>query len=210
MKPEIIHEVVAGTPHMELDQARHIYDHFQIYRPSRVLELGFAHGVSTCYLAGALEDVGGESIVTIDRTYALQRDPNIIELLERCKLSHMVDVVLTETSYTWELLRFIRDPSPPLFDFVYVDGAHLWDVDGFAFFLADRLLRRGGWILFDDLDWKIDDSPSMGNVPWVRALPEEQRTAKQICLVYDLLVQTHERYGDFKDDGAWGWAHKLI
>jgi hypothetical protein len=28
-----------------------------------------------------------------------------------------------------------------------------WTIDGFPFFLVDKLLRDGGWILFDDFDW---------------------------------------------------------
>lgn len=209
MKPGQIQEAVAGVPHMSLAQANRIYEHFQSNRPSRVLELGFAHGVSTCYMAGALEDVGGDSVVTIDRAYALRREPHINQLLERCGLAHMVQVILTETSYNWELMRFLQGPLLPKFDFVYIDGAHLWEVDGFAFLLVDRLLAPGGWILFDDLNWALDDSPSMRDAEWVRALPEKQRKAKQVRLVYDLLVRTHEQYGEFEDDGSWGWARKL-
>ena len=28
-----------------------------------------------------------------------------------------------------------------------------WDTDGPSLFLVDRLLRPGGWIVFDDIEW---------------------------------------------------------
>jgi len=208
MRLEEVATLVEGVLHMSVAQARQIYDHFGIYRPASVLELGFAHGVSTCYLAGALQEVGGESVTTIDIVSALKRQPDIHTLLGRCGLEHLVDVRTHPTSYTWELMGMLEAEPHPEFDFVYVDGAHLWDVDGFAFFLVDRLLAPGGWILFDDLDWTLARSPSMAEVDWVRRLPAEQRETKQVRKVFELLVRSHENYGEFRDEAGWGWARK--
>jgi hypothetical protein len=41
-------------------------------------------------------------------------------------------------------------------DFVYLDGAKNWTMDGLAFFLVDKLLNRDGWILFDDYSFTYD------------------------------------------------------
>jgi predicted O-methyltransferase YrrM len=208
MRLEDVHGKVADTPHMTPAQAAKIYQHFAKYRPRDVLELGFAHGVSSCYMAGALEESGGGHLTTIDRGSAERRQPNIYELLEGCGLTHLVTVALTETSYTWELMAYLEAGPQPRFDFVYVDGAHLWDVDGFAFFLLDRLLEPGGWVLFDDLNWTLDTSPSLKDAEWVLRLPSHQRTTPQIRKVYELLVRTHELYGEFRDEEGWGWARK--
>ena len=50
-----VREVVESTPVMILRQAETITAHVLQQRPSSVLERGFHHGVSTCYLAVTLD-----------------------------------------------------------------------------------------------------------------------------------------------------------
>lgn len=202
-----VHALVDGVPHMTRRQAQTVYDFLLKTRPTRVLELGFAHGVSACVFAAAMEETGGH-VTTIDRISARDRDPNIWELLDRTGLADRVTVVVEETSYTWALMRFLEQKPRPRFDFVYIDGAHLWDVDGFAFSLVDQLLEPGGWILFDDLDWSLAGSPTMSKLPEVLALPEVQQRTAQVRKVFELLVKRHPGYGDFRDLDGWGWARK--
>jgi len=83
------------------------------------------------------------------------------------------------------------------FDFCYVDGAHSWFVDGFAFFLVDRLLMPGGRIIFDDLNWTYVRSPSLKNTEMVINMPQDERETPQVLKVYELLVKTHSSYSDF-------------
>jgi predicted O-methyltransferase YrrM len=208
MRFEEVHPLVDGVPHMTPQQARTVYDFLVKTRTTRVLELGFAHGVSTCIFAAAMEETGGR-VTTIDRVSARGREPNIEELLERTGQKERVKVIFEETSYTWALMRFLERNPMPRFDFVYIDGAHLWDVDGFAFSLVDQLLEPGGWILFDDLDWCLAGSPSMSALPEVQALPKIQQRTPQVRKVFELLVMRHPGYGDFRDVGGWGWARKL-
>ncbi len=102
-------------------------------------------------------------------------------------------------------MRQLRDGAGPSFDFCYLDGAHTWDVDGFAFLLLDRLMKPGGWVLFDDLDWSLAEDPDVKPGD----LPEEERLARQVRLVWDLLVVPHPNYGLLREDGMWGYAQKL-
>jgi hypothetical protein len=106
------------------------------------------------------------------------------------------------------LMRLLQEDATPRFDLCYLDGAHDWFVDGFAFFLVDRLLRPNGWIIFDDLDWAYATSPALGHSDRVRQMPEDERTTAQIRLVYDLLVKTHPDYHNFRDEGEWAFAQK--
>lgn len=202
-----VHALVDGIPHMTKDQGRTVHDFLLRKGSTRVLELGFAHGVSTCVFAAAMEETGGH-VTTIDRVSAQHREPNIYELLERTGLADRVTVVLEETSYTWALMRFLEQDPMPRFDFVYVDGAHSWDVDGFAFYLVDQLLEPGGWILFDDLNWCLAGSPTMSALPEVLALPEIQQRTRQVRKVFRLLVRRHPNYDRFRDADNWGWARK--
>ena len=48
----------------------------------------------------------------------------------------------------------------PVYDFVYLDGAKHWTIDGLAVVLVEKLLRPGGWLLMDDLGWTYADDPA--------------------------------------------------
>ena len=213
MRFDDVAERVQGVPHMTRTQGRLIHDFVLAERPRDILELGFAHGVSACYMAAALEELGEGRIVTIDNVSARQRGPGIDELLERTGLGRYVEAVYAANTYTWELMKLIerntRDGRcEPAFDFCYIDGAHAWEPDGLAFFLVDKLLRPGGWILFDDMDWSYESS-SLRDTDFVRAMPADQQTTAQVRQVYSLLVLQHPAYGDFRvTDDNWGWARK--
>jgi predicted O-methyltransferase YrrM len=211
LKFELVDAAVAGTQFMTSRQGRAVYDLIVQQKLGRVLELGFAHGKSTCYLAAAADELGGDAhVVTIDRAGVLKREPNIHELLDRCGLRARVTPVVADTSYTWELMTLLdRDPRPR-FDFAYIDAGHTWDVTGFGFFLVDLLLAPGGWMIFDDLDWTYASSPSMRDRPDVRRLPEDQRTTPQVRKVFELLVRDHPGYVEAYEKAGWGWARKAL
>ncbi|MFK8022521.1 MAG: class I SAM-dependent methyltransferase [Ilumatobacter sp.] len=205
---EAVADVVDGHPHMRRRAGRKVYDHIVSTKAHRVLELGAFHGVSTCYLAAAVDELGSGHVTTMDRVESEQLDPNVFQLLERTDLRDHVDVVLAQRSFTWELKRLLEREERPQYDFVFLDGGHVWDVTGFAFFLVDQLLAPGGWLLFDDLKWSYATSPSLKDLDDTMAIPEEERTAQQVRAVFDVLVARH---GDYTTelDGNWGWAQKL-
>ena len=58
-------------------------------------------------------------------------------------------------SYNWPLALLIRDNPGPIFDYVFLDGAHTYAVDALTFFLCDRLLKVGGYADFDDYGWRL-------------------------------------------------------
>jgi predicted O-methyltransferase YrrM len=103
----------------------------------------------------------------------------------------------TLDSYNWSLMKLLQQHDQPMFDYIFLDGAHTWNVDALTFFLADRLLKTGGHLDFDDYDWSIGSSPSLNPkvYPRTRKLyTEEQIAEKQVKLIVDLLVKTNPRY----------------
>ena len=72
----------------------------------------------------------------------------------------------------------------------------------------EKLLKPGGWVLFDDLRWSYASSPSMSKLDWVKELPEEVRTSQQIGAVFELLVRQQGNFWDLRREGSWGWARK--
>ena len=217
MKFEQAREALAGIPYIRPRAARHLYQFILDAGVSEILELGFAHGTSACYMAAALDERGTGSMLTIDRPAARDLEPNIEALLERLALSRYVEALYAPVSYTWELMKIIQRHTVdgrcrPQFDFCFIDGAHTWEADGLAFFLVDKLLKPGGWVLFDDLGWRMSDDPRMLAYPSTLALPREVRDTPQVARIFELLVSQHPGYTDLRvDEGlgrAWGWARK--
>lgn len=203
-----VQAVVQGLPNMRLSQADRMRALIHDNRLADVLELGVCHGVSTCYIAAALEAQGKGSITSIDVPSARDNQPNALELLERCGLSHRATVHYEPGGYLWKLMEMLEEDPTPRFDLCYLDGAHEWAIDGFAFFLVDRLLRPGGWIVFDDLDWTIDGSKTVRDHPHHASKPLAERQAPQVRKVFDLLVRTHPSYDNLSVGGQWGYARK--
>jgi predicted O-methyltransferase YrrM len=213
MQFDAVKAIVDGVPNMTAEQGKIVYDFLLKIGAKNVLELGFAHGTGSCYMAAALQETGGK-LLTIDRREAHDRKPSQAEQLAKCGLAGMVTPVFAHTSYTWELMKLIEQHTTdgkcePFLDFVYIDGAHLWEPDGLAFFLVDKLLKVNGWILFDDLYWSLASSPSIKDADWVKALAQDEQDAPQVLRVFDLLVRQHPSYGNIQIVDWWGWAQKI-
>lgn len=211
MNFEELAETLGDVPVMKPPQGRVLHDFVLTQGIERPLELGFAHGVSSCYLGSALRERGRGHLTTIDWQGARYRKPTILELLARTELEDWVTPVFANTSYNWELLRLLETEPRPTFDFCFIDGSHRWEPDGLAFFLVDKLLEPGSWILFDDLQWNIASSPTMSTASKFDHLSEEEKATAHVSKVFELLVGEHPSYDDLRidNDGNWGWARKV-
>jgi hypothetical protein len=103
--------IVDGLPHMRKLAGTRIYDHVLKHQLRRVLELGTYHGVSTCYLGAAVDEIDGH-VTTIDRLSALDLEPNVNDLLEGTGLTDRVTTIFAENSFTWELKRMLESAAP--------------------------------------------------------------------------------------------------
>lgn len=210
MKIDQVRNKVKGIPHMSYSQAEEMTAIIIENKFNNILELGFKHGVSTCYMAGALDELGRGRITTIDLVNARSAEPNIDSLLGDLGFDSFVTVFYEPTSYIWRLMKMLEEDPSPRFDFCYIDGAHNWFTDGFAFFLVDRLLNPGGLIVFDDIDWTYNQSPTMKNTDIVRNMPADEKTAPHIRKVYEILVKAHPAYDNFLVKDDWAHARKML
>lgn len=100
-------------------------------------------------------------------------------------------------SYNWSLMTLMKNHLQPLFDYVFLDGMHTWDIDGFAFLLIDKMLKPGGYIDFDDYNWTLNNSPTLSPsvFPLTKQLyTDEQINTSQVKLIVDLLVKDSGNY----------------
>ncbi len=103
-------------------------------------------------------------------------------------------------SYCWKLMDFVRQ-GQPVFDYIYIDGAHDLTIDGFAFMLVDRLLQPNGYIEFDDYDWTFGGSNIMRRYPeTAKWYTQKQIDTPQIAMIVDSLVRTDPRYTEIMKD----------
>jgi predicted O-methyltransferase YrrM len=206
MHPLRIKEITGDLPHMRLDQGIVMYNLITSYQLRRVLELGFLHGVSSLYIAGAVEEVDGK-LITIDRDTALTLSPNIQDLADRAGLSERITIIANRWSYTYHLMELLDRGQFATFDLVYIDAGHNWDTTGFAVSLTAHLLKPRGWLILDDLDWTIEESlrrNPLRKVPQLRAPADLPGVRK----AFELLVKRDNRYSEVFEDRGWGFARR--
>ncbi len=221
MRYEDVAEAVKDVKWMTQRKGRFIYDHVLETGARDLLEIGTFHGVSAAYMAAALEAEGGDGhLTTVDHESTSSLDPRPEELIERLGLSHRVTVIrVPDSSYDWWLMQRVEEQSDehgnvtPLYDFCFLDGGHHYIVDGLAAMLVEKLLRPGGWLVMDDLEWTHEmDGPGAGpeSDSGMHPQSEEERKAPHMRSIYDLVVRQHPAFAEFRDlEGfEWGWAQK--
>lgn len=217
MQFDEVARAVEGVPYMTPTLGRRVYDHIRRTRPAEVLELGTAHGVGAAYMAAALAANGAGHLTTVDHGGAAF-DPPPEQVLARAGLSDPVTIVRAHSSYDWwlaEELRRVSDANgnaKPYLDFCYLDGSKNLSVDGLAVVLVERLLRPGGWLLMDDLEWTYESNmwaAPVGDGRPFGPLSEAERKEPQLLAVFDLVVRQSPSFTQVVREDAWyGWARK--
>ena len=129
---------------------------------SSILEIGCYEGRGTCWmLENMLSDTG--TIICIDPFMGVdngQADPTVRDSVLESRFNHNVNLskkstqtvsVIPTVSYT-SLATLIS--SGAQFDFIYVDGSHSADEVLADAVMAFGLLKKNGYMIFDDYLWK--------------------------------------------------------
>lgn len=209
MEPLDVKERVGDLPWMALEQAVFLTNHLRRNQLSRCLEIGTMHGVSTSYIAAAIQPMNG-SLTTIDLPWTENLNPSVETLLGDLNLSNTVTVLRekAQAGAGWVMMEWLEQSDPPVIDFCYIDANHSWDCTGFLFFLVDRFLRPGGWLLFDDIKYYTIAKSTHQDTPWAKKLTEKERTTCQVGKVWNLLVKQHTNYCNFQERENWGLCQK--
>ena len=120
-------------------------------RPTRVLEVGMAYGISSLAILAALQEAGGEGrLLSIDpHQRQIWRDGGR-KTVERSGLGHRHELI--EDFDYLVLPRLIEQQCR--FDLAYIDGHHSFDYVMLDFFFVDLALEVGGVVGFNDCGWK--------------------------------------------------------
>lgn len=219
MEFEKISTLLHGIPYTSLSKGKNFYNIVINNKFQNILELGFAHGTASCYMAAALNKLGSGKITVVDLEKSKNEKPNIEDLLNITQLSRYVDIFREKNSYNWFLNKEIERNTDnnnnciAKYDFVFIDGPKNWTIDGLAFFLVDKLLKKNGWICFDDYLWSYKDFLLLNmNVPDFDTLElsEDQINKPNIKEVFHKLVMQHESYSNFRiEDNILAFAQKV-
>jgi predicted O-methyltransferase YrrM len=190
---------------------KELYDAVIVHNFRNCLELGSGFGATSCVLAAAAQEIGGK-LTTID----MYRPIISAELLRaHVGLGDEMNCVVDPLGYNWWLADRIRERTrrdgtcEPLFDLIFLDGAHEWQPDALATYLAVRLLKPGGWFVLDDLDFKLRMIPNWKESHGRHS--DRELDEFQIRMVWDLVVTKHPELRGFRitQKRRMGWACKL-
>jgi hypothetical protein len=160
----------------------------------RIAEFGIWKGGTSACFAKFLGNAGelhlfdfADNVATVKATLNAEGHGNVTAW--GCSYRHL-------DSYNWPL-RLILERQPDLrFDYVYIDGAHTWAIDALTFLLCDLMLNVGGYVEFDDYNWKLRGSSlDPAKVPAVaEQYTDEQIDDAQVKAIVDLLVRRKPNY----------------
>lgn len=113
----------------------------------RTLEIGMAYGLSSLAICQALRDNGGGRHVAIDPAQSGWFKSVGMLNLKRTELDDLVELHEQPSHIVLpDLLRQGRT-----FEFVFIDGLHLFDYVTVDFFYSRFLVSVGDWICMDDI-----------------------------------------------------------
>lgn len=211
MLPNQVREIIGEPPYMTVSDAELIFRLMNnaTPKPRSVLELGFMCGTSTCYYAGMMEELGGE-VTSIDVKESAEYNPLAEDQLEKIGLRDRVTIYREERCYTWKLMKFLQQPSRPMFDWIHIDGAHKWTEDTAAVTLVEKLMPVGGYLLIDNIRFSFGH-PARNPKRIERCAAkytEEEMMTPQMGNVWKLVVQEHPNLGEFREyDVQDGWGY---
>ncbi len=112
----------------------------------QTLEIGLAYGLSTLFIC--------EAHRTQRKGFHLAIDPNQEENFHNIAISNLEEEGLINYFEHLQFPDYVALPNlleeGKKFDFIFIDGLHLFDYVLLDFFYADLLLQENGYIAFDD------------------------------------------------------------
>lgn len=190
-----------------------IHDAILRYQLASCLELGTGFGATACVMAAALERNGRGRLTTVDRVLHQPVNADVLARHVGCN-DDLIEIVVDDLGYNWWLADLLAQQTNKqtghvhgVFDFCFIDGAHEWETDALAFLLASRLLKPGGWMVLDDLDFRLRQ---LDQRPEYRDRSPRELDTYQVKMIYDLLLAGNDDFEQVRvtPDQRMVWARK--
>jgi len=130
------------------EEGMFLYKNVLSCKAKKIVEIGFANGVSTAYLLIGAKETGG-NVTSIDPFQDTQWKSAGLELVADSKLKTQ-HTWMKEKSHTALPRLLDKKGAENSYDMVFVDGWHTFDYTLVDAYFADKLLRVGGILVVDD------------------------------------------------------------
>jgi predicted O-methyltransferase YrrM len=123
-------------------------------RPKVSLEVGFAYGISALFICDTLAELGSRSRhIVLDPNQSTNWRGIGLRNLQRAGYGDVIE--LREERSEFALPQLLKEGV--VLDFAFIDGWHTFDHVLLDFFYINRMLRVGGIVAFDDVDFPAID-----------------------------------------------------
>jgi len=138
-----------GRTRIPLGEGALLYRMVSKLRPALSIEIGLAYGFSTAFILSALKKNGQGRHIALDPFQYTHWHGIGAEVPNRigCK-----DIFTFVPRLSYQALPEMAAAGFKA-EFIFIDGDHKFDSVIVDFYLADKLLAKGGVIAFDDTDW---------------------------------------------------------
>jgi len=140
-------ELIEVNSNISLNEGIEIFKIIKQYKPKKVVEIGFATGISTLFILCALDK--DATLFSIDPYQKIQW--NKFGLIN-------VDNILKEQNLPKTIHKFIEDYSNNFFtntnksfDLVFIDGDHSYEGTMIDLIGANKVLKKNGLMIIDDV-----------------------------------------------------------
>jgi len=125
-----------------------LYNLIRMTKSKKTLEIGMAYGLSTLFMCQAHHDNGSGQHIAIDPWEKTLWKSIGLSYIQRAGLSDFLSLYETTSHEALPLLLADRE----CFNVIFIDGNHLFDHTLLEFFYTDKLLKPGGYMIFDDIN----------------------------------------------------------
>jgi predicted O-methyltransferase YrrM len=204
---------VGPLPYTNEERCRRLYDLIFDNDLTRILELGIAHGKTLAVAAAAVEAQERAGLVVgIDLEIGARWfSPSAETTIANLGLLRTKPIIQREkVSYQWSLIQEIKrftdnDLLVPIYDLIFLDGAHNVYHDVGAFFMAEMLLRPGGYLIIDDIPW-VPAQGMTAPIIWgedIREWSVEEQKTPHMRLIWEYLAKAHPNLIEFDNSDPW-------
>jgi hypothetical protein len=175
-------------------------------RPIRIAEIGVDRGATTKAILQVLRS--GDEYDLFDLDCPLFKEFSSLENPNSVKINRYENTRATFDSYAWMLAKLLEQRFEggiinPLWDAVYLDGAHVFHVDAPATAVIKELIKPHGLIVFDDVRWSLASSPTCSKDPTLlKKYTKEQIQACHVELIINSFMRTDPRFVERNTDSA--------
>lgn len=164
-------EVIKISSAINPREGMYMYSLIKENKFKNCLEVGMANGMSSLYITQALAENAEKDLMENKESFSTKKSSYKLISIDpfqktqwknvgvyNLKLAGLDKYHQLSENFSYfslpSLLMHVRDGSMEPFDFIFVDGMHLFDYTLVDLFYATLLLRKGGVLLLDDIRHK--------------------------------------------------------